>query len=237
MAGLELHLPIGTPGKGSEATQYQWSSSCWASCWTFGGEYIEGYSLNKATWRWREPTCLFFYINSDLDLSPWPLTLTLFTFDLLMVHVVTLGQTVPQMWIFFQYLSQTDRRTDGRTDGQKTTPKSPLCMSTGGLKNRVSGHQQVICFCSNVIYKSRTKGANVLQLDDQCHYSLVMSVCCTRAPTVACEKLDPLFFFNNLLTIRCRTPKPSKLFGTGHTGDFTVWYEAWSSGIHICKII
>ncbi len=33
---------------------------------------------------------------------------------------------------------QTDRRTDGqtdrRTDGQKATPKSPPCISTGGLK-------------------------------------------------------------------------------------------------------
>ncbi len=30
---------------------------------------------------------------------------------------------------------QTDRQTDRQTDGQKATPKSPLCMSTGGLKN------------------------------------------------------------------------------------------------------
>ncbi len=34
---------------------------------------------NKATWHWREPTCLFYYINSDLDLWPW---LDLVTFDL-----------------------------------------------------------------------------------------------------------------------------------------------------------
>ena len=43
---------------------------------------------NKATWRWREPTCLFFYIKwpwhltLDLDLL-WPLTLTHLTFDIL----------------------------------------------------------------------------------------------------------------------------------------------------------
>ncbi len=30
---------------------------------------------------------------------------------------------------------QTDIQTDGQMDGQKVTPKSPLCMSTGGLKN------------------------------------------------------------------------------------------------------
>ncbi len=64
---------------------------------------------NKATWCWHEPTCLLFYINTDLDLWPCPFTLT---------------------------SRICHRRTDGQTDGQKATPKSPLCMSKGGLKNK-----------------------------------------------------------------------------------------------------
>ncbi len=82
------------------------------------------FNNNKATWRWREPTCLFFSINSDLDL----LTLT---FDLDLLWPLTFSRTD----------RQTDRQTDGQTDGQKATPKSPPCMSTGGLKNYVSTHK------------------------------------------------------------------------------------------------
>ncbi len=84
--------------------------------------------LNKATWRWREPTCLFFYINSDLDLWPWALTLT-FTHDLDIIfvhHHTKFGdrQMVPKIWFFFfsDFFSSichgwTDGRTDGRTEG------------------------------------------------------------------------------------------------------------------------
>ncbi len=36
-----------------------------------------------------------------------------------------------------------DRQTDGRTDGQKATPKSPPCMSTGGLKKKGGGNYSV----------------------------------------------------------------------------------------------
>ncbi len=51
---------------------------------------------NKATWHCREPTCLFFYSNSDLDLWPWPLTLT--SCDLWPWPFSPL--TVPEIWIF-----------------------------------------------------------------------------------------------------------------------------------------
>ncbi len=59
---------------------------------------------NRATWRWREPTCLFFYINSDLDLWPWPwllVTLILFTF---------LRYEFFSSDLFSSILSQTDTR-------------------------------------------------------------------------------------------------------------------------------
>ncbi len=41
-----------------------------ASHLSFTGCWYDGilYYNNKANWRWREPTCLFFYINSDLEL-------------------------------------------------------------------------------------------------------------------------------------------------------------------------
>ena len=66
------------------------------------------------------------------DLCPWPmwpLTLT----DELLSSNFCLG---------------TDRQTDGQTDRQKATPKSPLCISTGGLKyielNKQMVHRQEI---------------------------------------------------------------------------------------------
>ncbi len=42
-----------------------------------------------------------------------------------------------------------------------------------------------------------------------------------KQTTVACEKLDPLFFLNNTLHVHRRTRKPT-------AGSFTVWDEAWS---------
>ena len=44
--------------------------------------------------------------------------------------------------VFSRTDRQTDRRTDTQTDGQKATPKSPPCMSTGGLNK------------CNIVYRS-----------------------------------------------------------------------------------
>ncbi len=100
---------------------------------------------NKATWHWHDPTCLFFYINSDLHLWPWPsslVTLTCLTFE---PRVPTLGCVA--------HFITASLRVNGRcahfnvkllhflvfvTDGQKATPKSPPCMRTGGLNNTVN---------------------------------------------------------------------------------------------------
>ena len=55
--------------------------------WGIHTKSAPNFEANKATWHWREPTWLFFYINSDLDLWPdlWPrplVILTLFTIDI-----------------------------------------------------------------------------------------------------------------------------------------------------------
>ena len=72
--------------------------------------------INKATWCWRVPTSLFFYINTDHDLWPWPLV----TFDLEPFDLYLL------IWFLVQSI-RTDRWTDGRTDRQKVTHMSPPC--------------------------------------------------------------------------------------------------------------
>ncbi len=75
---------------------------------------------DKATWRWHEPTCLFFYINSDLDLWTWPLT----------NHTVYYTNWNHQNFFLVNFGPVPDRQTYG----QEVSPKSPPYNSKGGLK-------------------------------------------------------------------------------------------------------
>ncbi len=93
--------------------------------------------LQKVDFSWHlQPCCTPDCANAEwapmpffgILLWPWPtwhVTLNYVTFDLLM----TLSQAVPKIWIFSSCFSPVMYR-------QKATNKGPLCMSTGGLKNR-----------------------------------------------------------------------------------------------------
>ena len=57
----------------------------------------------------------------------WPFTLTHVTFEFFSSELLSSD--------FWYSHRQTDRWTDWQTDRRKATYKSPLCISTGGLKN------------------------------------------------------------------------------------------------------
>ncbi len=71
----------------------------------------------------------FTFLTLTFDLWPWPSGSTLRSaMSMPLPNLVTLGQTVSEIWINFQaFFTQTDR--------QKVMHKSPPCISTGGLKN------------------------------------------------------------------------------------------------------
>ncbi len=87
--------------------------------------------LNKATWRWREPICLFFYINTDLhlwhlpfdfDLS-WPFALPLLTFDRLITstHRLTFRPAPFDLWPL-NYINAPNKVKMKQLDVEVSTP-------------------------------------------------------------------------------------------------------------------
>ncbi len=78
-------------------------------------------------------TVIFTNVNNfkkmqlDVDVSPPAISL-----------LVDMNPTVMNFFLVLEFFSSdfwsSPRQTDGQTDRPKATPKSPPCMSTGGLK-------------------------------------------------------------------------------------------------------
>ena len=103
------------------------------------------YSLNKATWHWREPTCLFFYINSGLDLWPWPWPLLTFGLDRDVNYY--------PVWILVQSI-----QTNGGTD-RKWCIWAHRAKDAGGLKKiRGNSDKKNMIRCLRGLKRAKLQG-------------------------------------------------------------------------------